>query len=282
MTAKNGLPCEGIFSFVEDKEKRWWLNTQCGVVEFSDSEFERWWANPETVIRTHFYDALDGARPSARPPFKSSANSSDGRVWFANSGVVQMLDPSRLSQKALPAVTFIESVTVERKDFAATDNLRLPPHPRDMQIDYTSPTFTIPQKVEFRYRLDPIDHDWPSLPCFNPSPRTFMRGNAAILHDKARTIRGFNPRPALSCGATAYRREYGDHLAVSIRAPHFHAGRPAHKLQYSGPKCFNPRPALSCGATDVERSLYAVGVSFNPRPALSCGATPPSARQPAS
>jgi signal transduction histidine kinase/ligand-binding sensor domain-containing protein len=160
MTAKNGLPCEGIFSFVEDKEKRWWLNTQCGVVEFSDSEFERWWANPETVIRTHFYDALDGARPSARPPFKSSANSSDGRVWFVNSGVVQMLDPSRLSQKALPAVTFIESVTVERKDFAATDNLRLPPHPRDMQIDYTSPTFTIPQKVKFRYRLDPIDHDW--------------------------------------------------------------------------------------------------------------------------
>lgn len=71
-----------------------------------------------------------------------------------------MLDPSRLSQKALPAVTFIESVTVDRKDFAATDNLRLPPHPRDMQIDYTSPTFTIPQKVKFRYRLDPIDHDW--------------------------------------------------------------------------------------------------------------------------
>ena len=25
---------------------------------------------------------------------------------------------------------------------------------------YTSPTFTIPQKVKFRYRLDPYDSDW--------------------------------------------------------------------------------------------------------------------------
>ena len=29
-----------------------------------------------------------------------------------------------------------------------------------MQIDYTSPTFTVPQKVKFRYRLDSYDIDW--------------------------------------------------------------------------------------------------------------------------
>jgi len=160
MTTRNGLPCDGIISFVEDKEKRWWLNTQCGVVEFPDSELQRWWASPEAAIQAHFYDALDGARPSARPPFKSAANSPDGRVWFVNSGVVQMLDPSRLSQKALPAVTYIESVIADRNQFVAANHLRLPPHPRDLQIDYTSPTFTIPQKVRFRYRLSPYDRDW--------------------------------------------------------------------------------------------------------------------------
>ena len=71
-----------------------------------------------------------------------------------------MLDPSRLSQKALPAVTYVESVVADRKEITATDNLRLPPNPRDLQIDYTSPTFTIPQKVKFRYRLDNYDRDW--------------------------------------------------------------------------------------------------------------------------
>ena len=160
MTTKNGLPCEGVISFVQDKEKRWWLNTQCGIVEFPDSELQRWWASPEAAIEARFYDVLDGARPSARPPFKSAANSSDGRVWFVNSGVVQMLDPSRLSQKTPPAVTFIESVIVDRKEFAATGKLTFVPHPRDLRIDYTSSTFLIPQKVKFRYRLDGHERDW--------------------------------------------------------------------------------------------------------------------------
>ena len=58
------------------------------------------------------------------------------------------------------AETYIESVIVDRKEFAATKGLKLSPHPRDLQIDYTSPTFTIPQKVRFRYRLDGLDRDW--------------------------------------------------------------------------------------------------------------------------
>ena len=60
----------------------------------------------------------------------------------------------------LPAETYIESVVVDRKQFQMGDNLKIPPHPRDLQIDYTSPTFTIPQRVKFRYRLDGYDHDW--------------------------------------------------------------------------------------------------------------------------
>lgn len=160
MTTKNGLPCDDVMSFIQDKDKRWWLNTRCGIVEFSGQELERWWANPEAVIQTRLYDVLEGARPSARPPFNSAATSPDGRVWFVNSGFVQMLDPSRLSQKALPAATYIESLIADRKEFQATETLRLPPNPRDLQIDYTSPTFLIPQKVKFRYRLDGYDREW--------------------------------------------------------------------------------------------------------------------------
>ena len=159
LTTRNGLPCDSAISFVEDAEKHWWLYTRCGVVEFPDSELQRWWANADAVIQARLYDALDGAQPSV-PSFNSAAYSSDGRVWFANGLVVQTVDPSVLSQKALPAETYIESVIADRKELAATENLKLPPHPRDLQIDYTSPTFLIPKKVKFRYRLDPYDHDW--------------------------------------------------------------------------------------------------------------------------
>jgi signal transduction histidine kinase len=159
ITTKNGLPCNAVYSFIEDKQKSWWLLTECGIVELPDSELQRWWANPEAVVQTRLYDALDGARPG-RSGIRSADVSPDGRVWFATGFVVQMVDPTRVSQAALPALTYIESVIVDRKELAAIDSLKLAPHPRDLQIDYTSPTFTIPQKVKFRYRLDGYDHDW--------------------------------------------------------------------------------------------------------------------------
>jgi signal transduction histidine kinase/streptogramin lyase len=159
MGKKNGLPCDWVSSAVEDQQKHWWLFTDCGVVEFADSELQRWWADPEAVVETRVFDTLDGVRPG-RPIFDPAALSADGRVWFATGSVLQMVDPSVLSQKAPPAQTYIESVTVDRKEFAASNTLRVAPHPRDLQIDYTAPTFAIPQKVRFRYRLDPYDRAW--------------------------------------------------------------------------------------------------------------------------
>ena len=118
MTTKNGLPCDAVYSFIEDKQKSWWLLTECGIVELPDSELQRWWANPEAVVQTRLYDALDGARPG-RYGIKSADVSPDGRVWFATGFVVQMVDPARISQKALPAQAYIESVTVDRQELAA-------------------------------------------------------------------------------------------------------------------------------------------------------------------
>jgi signal transduction histidine kinase/ligand-binding sensor domain-containing protein len=160
MTTKNGLPCNSVISFIEDKENRLWLHTGCGIVQVPYSELERWRANPDAVVQTRVYDVLDGARPAGGPSFNAAAYSSDGRVWFATGFVVEMVDPAKLSQKAPPAQAYIETLVADRKEFKATPDLKVPPNPRDLQIDYTSPTFAIPQKVKFRYRLDNYDRDW--------------------------------------------------------------------------------------------------------------------------
>jgi signal transduction histidine kinase/ligand-binding sensor domain-containing protein len=160
MTTKNGLPCDSVMSFIKDRENRWWLHTGCGVVQFPDSELQRWRDNPEAVVKIRVYDVLDGARPAGGPSFNPAAYSLDGHVWFATGFVLEMAGPSSLLQKPLPAPTYVESMIIDRKEFTATDNLNLGPHLRDLQIDYTSPTFTIPQRVKFRYQLEPYDRDW--------------------------------------------------------------------------------------------------------------------------
>ena len=160
MTTKNGLPCDFVIAFVQDTANHWWLYTHCGVVGFPDAELQKWWASPDAVIQTRIYDAFDGAQPNIGS-FNAAASTPDGRVWFSSGVVVQMLDPSRILQSARPAATpSVESVIVDRKEFAASDDLEIGPHPRDLQIDYTSPTFSIAQKVRFRYRLDGYDDGW--------------------------------------------------------------------------------------------------------------------------
>jgi Y_Y_Y domain len=71
-----------------------------------------------------------------------------------------MLDPSRLPQPASPAAAGVESVTVDRQAFAAVDNLEIGAHSHELQIDYTSPTLSVPQQVNFRYHLDGYDDGW--------------------------------------------------------------------------------------------------------------------------
>ncbi len=160
LTTRNGLPCNNIISFIQDKDRNWWLYTKCGVVYLPDSELQRWWANPEAVVQTRLYDVWDGARPTGKATFNPAASSPDGRAWFVSGGIVQMVNPSNLSRKAPPAMAYIQLVTVDRKELPATSQLKLTPHPHDLQIDYTSPVLLVPQRVKFRYRLDHYDHDW--------------------------------------------------------------------------------------------------------------------------
>jgi signal transduction histidine kinase/ligand-binding sensor domain-containing protein len=159
LTTKNGLPCDFVIAFIKDREKRWWLYTRCGLVEFPDTELQKWWANPDTTIQNRVYDAFDGAQPNIGS-FNAAACTSDGRVWFSSGVVVQMVDPSRVSHTAVPAEAYVQSVVVDRKEFGAGNDLKFGPNPRELAINYTSPTFLISQRVKFRYRLDGYDREW--------------------------------------------------------------------------------------------------------------------------
>ena len=56
LTAKNGLPCNFVTSFIEDRENNWWLYTDCGIVELLDSEIKRWWKNAEVMVQSAVCD----------------------------------------------------------------------------------------------------------------------------------------------------------------------------------------------------------------------------------
>jgi signal transduction histidine kinase/ligand-binding sensor domain-containing protein len=157
---KNGLPCSLIFSLIKDDHGLLWMYTTCGLVSISQSELEKWWNQPDDRVVMTILGATEGVRPGSTPCQPKASKTIDGRLWFANGLSVQMIDPSNLYKNDVPPLVQIESIMADGKSYLPTQNVRLPALASDLQIDYTALSFSVPQKVQFRYKLDGHDHDW--------------------------------------------------------------------------------------------------------------------------
>jgi signal transduction histidine kinase len=71
-----------------------------------------------------------------------------------------MIDPKNLPRNALAPPVHIENLIVDGKSYSPRQSLRLPPLGHDLEIDYTGLSLVVPQKVQFRYRLEGRDKDW--------------------------------------------------------------------------------------------------------------------------
>jgi len=160
LTTHNGLPCDGINSFISDNFGALWLYTQCGLIQISAQEYEKWWGHPGTTLQMRIFDSADGVLPGLAS-FQGAARAADGKLWFANGAVLQMIDPNGLSVNLLPPPVHVEEVVVDHRTIIPdAADLRLPAYTRDLAIHYTALSFVAPQKVAFRYMLDGQDRSW--------------------------------------------------------------------------------------------------------------------------
>jgi signal transduction histidine kinase/ligand-binding sensor domain-containing protein len=160
LTSQNGLPCNNLYGLVLDKENALWLYAECGLVRIADTGLQEWWNDSNAGVKVETFDVFDGARPWNAAFQSHTSRSPDGRLWFANENVVQMIDPGQLSRNLASPPVHVEEVVADRKHYFPDPGLRLPPVTRDLEIDYTALSFVLPQKVRFRYRLAAHDADW--------------------------------------------------------------------------------------------------------------------------
>jgi hypothetical protein len=159
LTSRNGLPCDGIIGASWDNTGALWLYTECGLVRIDKTEIQAWWKAPETIVATRLFDAFDGVQ-TGLADFSPVAKSGDGKLWFANKVVLQMIDPAHLELNPLAPPVRIERVVAQDLVYPGRNQLRLPPHTRDIQIDYTALDFVSPRRVLFRVMLAGHDLQW--------------------------------------------------------------------------------------------------------------------------
>src|SRR5262249_51380863 len=172
LSSGNGLPCETIHWLIEDDDHSLWLYTACGLVRIARAELDAWTtaadqdkATKRTIQVTHF-DISDGVRSEAYLSGSTPhvVRTTDGKLWFAGVDGLAVINPHQLHFNVLPPPVHIESLIADHKTYDAPSDVNgkvsLPPLIRDLEIDYTALSLVAPEKVLFRYMLEPRDRNW--------------------------------------------------------------------------------------------------------------------------
>jgi signal transduction histidine kinase/ligand-binding sensor domain-containing protein len=111
------------------------------------------------------FGAADGlrSRETATNSHPSAWRSGDGRLWFATSKGIVEVDPAHFPVNNVPPPVALERFAVDDLPQAlntADSTLRIPAGHVHFQFDYAGLSFTVPQKVRYRYMLEGFDRDW--------------------------------------------------------------------------------------------------------------------------
>ncbi|MBS1850321.1 MAG: hypothetical protein JST79_05380 [Acidobacteria bacterium] len=160
LSSRNGLPCDSVFAAIRDQSGALWLDAECGFVSIAAAELEKWRKQPQTQVNVLLLDVFDGAQPALTNFGPQAALAPDGKLWFVNDTVVQMVDPGRLARNEIQPPVHIQQIIADRKGYSPGRELHFPALTHDIQIDYTALSLVMPERVRFRYRLEGHDTDW--------------------------------------------------------------------------------------------------------------------------
>jgi signal transduction histidine kinase/streptogramin lyase len=158
----DGLPDFLIMQILEDDHGHLWFGSRRGLFYVLKEELlalARGKAGPLQVRTFNKDEGLTGISPvvGCEP---SAWKAHDGRLWFATLAGVVALDPAAVPINRLPPPVFISEVYLDDQPLGAPAELRVPSGQHRLEFRFSALSFTAPEKVRLRHRLEGIDPGW--------------------------------------------------------------------------------------------------------------------------
>src|SRR5260370_31782204 len=93
----------------------------------------------------------------------AAVEASDGRLWFATNNGLAWIDPAYIVRNGVPPPVSILSIGNEKGRQPTSSAVKFPAGTHNVEIDYTALSLSIPERVEFRYKLEGMDKDWQNV-----------------------------------------------------------------------------------------------------------------------
>ena len=160
--SSHGMPQQSVLAIVPDDAGNLWLSGSAGLVRVRRRALEAVAAGRAESLDARLYNESDGLRSSQfmggfQP---AGTRDGDGRLWFPTSRGLAMIDPAHAEPREPQLDLVIEQVRVNSERVGQETKLRLPATARALEIDYTAPRMSSPERIRFRYRLVGFDDEW--------------------------------------------------------------------------------------------------------------------------
>jgi diguanylate cyclase (GGDEF)-like protein len=160
-TTRDGLFDDVVHAIVEDGSEQLWLLSNRGVSQLRKSDLNARAQGAPDLVQAVAYGRDDGMRSSEGNSGSPAAwRAHDGRLWFATTRGVAVVDPARLMPDSGPPPVVIETLTIDNETHDLQGAIRLPPGARRFEIRYTALSLLAPRKLRFHYRLEGFDPEW--------------------------------------------------------------------------------------------------------------------------
>jgi len=169
-TVRDGLPSDFICNIQPDDAGHLWIGSYGGIFELDKTQLERPSTGDGIRLKLVVLDRSDGLESLeiAGGNQPSACKTSDGRLWFATSVGLAVVDPKRVEGNRQPPPVRMQEVLLDGKPGGVQkshggprqDQLIVPPGTGLIEFHYTALSFSAPQRCRFRYRLEKIDPQW--------------------------------------------------------------------------------------------------------------------------
>ena len=161
-----GLRNNAICQLVDDGRGFFWIGSHGGIMRAAKADLNRCADGQLKVVECLAYGRSDGmpTLECSGGMQSSSCRTADGRLWFATSKGLVSVDPLNVVTNRVPPPVVIETILVEdepvKADGGPSDRLRIPAGRQRFEFRYAGLSFSAPEKVLYRYRLEGLETEW--------------------------------------------------------------------------------------------------------------------------
>jgi len=160
---RNGLLSDNVSDISDDGESLW-LSTTRGICRIAKQQLYDFAEGKRKRLEPINYGLEDGLRSAqCAPSYPAGGGGNrtvDGRLWFTTTRGLAVYDPRAAKPPALAPVVQLVGIDADGAPLDLSKPTRLGPHAERIQIRYTGIHLAAPERVQYSYMLEGLDHAW--------------------------------------------------------------------------------------------------------------------------